>query len=219
VNLFGQLPKLRQPLDHRAPGNAQLPGDLSLLEDAPDAVDTIQEAADRIVRIHSDLKAFIRGEVQEVGLADLNAGIRTTVAMMRRNLPTHVTLSTNLGELPLVRCRPGPLNQVFFNLLKNALDSVGNEGEIRVATRVVDGDIEVVVEDNGVGLPAEIREHVFEPFFTTKEIGKGTGLGLAVCYQVMEQHGGSIRLDMSYKSGARFVLTLPTRQAEKESRS
>ncbi len=105
-------------------------------------------------------------------------------------------MQEDYGSPPLIEASPGQLNQVFFNLLQNAIDAVGGRGVILVQTRYTPGDgyIEVVVQDSGPGVSAEARPHLFEPFFTTQPVGKGTGLGLAISYQIVLDHGGLLRL-------------------------
>jgi signal transduction histidine kinase len=106
---------------------------------------------------------------------------------------------------------------VTLNLLRNAIDALGGTGEVRVCTAVRDGLAELVVADDGPGIPPALRARIFEPFFTTKEVGKGTGLGLAICRQLItENHGGTLELDESVARGACFRVRLPLAPVERE---
>jgi signal transduction histidine kinase len=140
---------------------------------------------------------------------DINEGLRITIAMMRRTNPPGITIEEEFGDLPMVRCQPGQINQVFFNLFQNAADAIGGQAKIRVTTRRTNAGVEVRVKDTGPGVPTEIVHRLFEPFFTTKAIGKGAGLGLAVSAQIAKTHHGSIEFDPSSTPGACFILTLP----------
>ena len=136
-------------------------------------------------------------------------GLRSTVAMFKRSLPPSIVVREQYAPLPSTSCQPGQLNQVFLNLLENARDAVRERGEIAIEARTSGENIVVLVTDTGPGVDPASRPRLFEPFFTTKDVGKGTGLGLAVCYEIMQRHGGAISLDESYPAGARFVVKLP----------
>lgn len=182
--------------------------------DLADATDAMRSAVDRIRRIHEDLRVFIRGGTPERSVGDLNEGLGATVALVSRRLPPGVAIDAALSALPPIAFRPGQLEQVWHNLLQNALDAVGARGRISVRSRT-DGDfVEVSIADDGPGVAAEHRPRLFEPFFTTKAVGKGTGLGLATSHEIVAGHGGSMRLDPDHAPGARFVVRLPASRRE-----
>jgi signal transduction histidine kinase len=180
-------------------------------DDLRDATETMRAAIDRIRQIHGDLRAFIRGGAPEMRAGDVNEGLRSTVALVTRRAPEELRVDLSLEELPETTFQPGQLNQLWHNLLQNAIDAVGARGRVTVRSRVDRGAVEVSVADDGPGVPEADRARLFEPFFTTKEVGKGTGLGLATCYQIVERHGGTIALDAEHRPGARFVVRLPVR--------
>jgi signal transduction histidine kinase len=186
-----------------------------VLQDAPDALDGMQTASERIRSTQADLRAFLRGERPRLTPGDLNLVVHETVELIRRSLPEGTRVEVHGGELPRFCFHPGQVGQVLLNLLRNALDALGPRGEVRVTTSVRDGMVELVVADDGPGIPPELRARIFEPFFTTKDVGKGTGLGLAICRQlVMENHGGTLELDTSVERGACFRVRLPLAEAE-----
>jgi two-component system, NtrC family, sensor kinase len=174
----------------------------------------MEGAIGRMRQIHHDLRTFIRGDTPEHVLGDVNEGLRATVALLSRRIPSDLQLELALDELPRISFQPGQLNQVWHNLVQNAFDALGKQG--RVAIRALcDGDvIEVSIADDGPGVAPEHRGRLFEPFFTTKPIGQGTGLGLATSYQIVARHGGTLSLDPEHHPGARFVVRLPIASAE-----
>ncbi|MGZ3460640.1 MAG: ATP-binding protein, partial [Archangium sp.] len=180
------------------------------LQDTPDVLEAMRQASERIRAIQADLRAFLRGERPRLEPGDLNQAVHEAVALVRRSLPGGTRVELQCGEVPRCCFHRGQLGQVLLNLLRNALDAVGERGEVRVSTAVRDGWVELVVADDGPGIPPELRARIFEPFFTTKEVGMGTGLGLAICRQLItENHGGTLELDESVARGACFRVTLP----------
>lgn len=179
------------------------------MADLDDALAAIETAVRQIQQIHHDLRTYIRGDTPAVESADPGEGLRATIALMSMRLPTGVAIVSTIDALPAIPCQPGQLNQVWMNLLRNALDAVGEAGRIEVTARVVGGHIVVAFADSGPGVDADLRPRLFEPFATTKGPGGGTGLGLATSYQVVARHGGRLGLDDTHVGGARFVVELP----------
>ena len=113
------------------------------------------------------------------------------------------------GDLTIVKCYPQKLYQVFMNLLVNAAQAIEKMGEIRIVTRSMNGYVEIKISDTGAGIPKESLSKVFDPFFTTKEVGKGTGLGLNVAYNIMMKHKGSIDVQSEVGKGTTFTVRIP----------
>ena len=171
-----------------------------------------REGLRRIQQIVKDLREFARLDDGDLQAADLNAGLQSTVNMIRgQALKTKVEIVTNLGEIPLVTCYPGKINQVIMNLINNAIDACENGGEVVVSTEAAPADdaVFLTVKDNGRGIAPEIRDRIFDPFFTTKPIGKGTGLGLSITYGIVRAQGGSICVDSEPGVGSSFTIRLP----------
>lgn len=193
-----------------------LDGDLDPAEQR-DFVLRMKRETSRVHRILRDLLQFARPgadrpEAEEPG--DVAAAIADTVALVRPQKGFHdVVLRTDVQQdLPPVRLSHERFVQVLLNLLMNAADACGRGGEVVVRARAKEDDrseVEVSVTDTGPGVPPEMKERLFEPFATTKEVGKGTGLGLAVSRGLVEAAGGSLILDDGYTQGARFVIRLP----------
>lgn len=130
-----------------------------------------------------------------------------------------IDVKTRLGELPPVECHSGKLNQVFLNILTNAVYAINKRypekkgGELSIETGVnEDETVFIKISDNGIGIPAEIQDKIFEPFFTTKGVGEGTGLGMSIAYNTIARHHGKIEIDSEVGSGTTFKLVLPVNQ-------
>src|SRR5690606_30504998 len=169
-----------------------------------------REGTQRVKQIVADLRTFSRMDQAELQEADLNEEIERTIALMEPRAKCGVAVERDFGELPRVRCHAGQLNQVFMNLLINACDAMGDKGRIAVRTRALDpGRVRLEFQDEGPGIPPEMRDRVFEPFFTTKPVGQGTGLGLSLSHGIIERHGGRIWVESEPGAGSRFVIELP----------
>jgi two-component system NtrC family sensor kinase len=138
----------------------------------------------------------------------------STLNVVWNELKYKATVRKEYGELPEVQCYPQQLNQVFMNLLVNAAQAIKTKGEITIRTRLVDGDVEISIGDTGGGIPPEHLARIFDPFFTTKEVGKGTGLGLNVAYNIVKKHHGAIDVTSKVGEGTTFTIRLPVNQEE-----
>jgi len=170
----------------------------------------------RIQKIVEGLRDFAHLEEADFQEADLNAGVRSTVDLMRTLAEgRQVILETDLAPIPRMDCYPAKLNMVLQSLISNAIDASPPGGRVVVSTRPVGTGIEVEVADGGSGIPVEIREKVFDPFFTTKPIGKGTGLGLSISYGIVKDHDGTIDFESIPGQGTRFTVRLPLKGASR----
>jgi signal transduction histidine kinase len=156
-----------------------------------------------------NLKDFAHPGEQKLKYADINKNMESTLNVVWNELKCKARVVKEYGDLPEVRCYPQQLNQVFVNLLVNAAQVIEKEGEIRIATRALDGKVEIKISDTGKGIPEENLSKIFDPFFTTKEVGKGTGLGLNVAYNIIEKHKGTIDVESTVGKGATFTIRLP----------
>jgi two-component system, NtrC family, sensor kinase len=180
-----------------------------LYEDFPQLIEESLEGAVRIRKIVSDLKDFAHPGEQERTAADINQGLETTINIVWNEIKYKAELVRDYGDIPPVISYPQQINQVFMNLLVNAAQAIKKDGEIVVKTRHVDDHVIVQISDNGCGIPEDIKPKIFDPFFTTKEIGKGTGLGLNMAYNIIKRHNGSIEVASSADSGTTFTIILP----------
>jgi len=157
-----------------------------ITEDIESLIRESLDGADRVKMIVQDLKSFSRVDEAEHKSADINAGLESTINMVWNELKYKSTLVKEYGDIPMTKCTPGQLNQVFMNLLLNAAHAIEKQGEIRVRTWLEGGLINIAISDTGCGISNENQSRIFEPFFTTKEVGKGTGLGLSIAYDILK---------------------------------
>ncbi|AFZ07370.1 GAF sensor signal transduction histidine kinase [Oscillatoria nigro-viridis PCC 7112] len=183
-------------------------------EDFGKLLNSMREGSGRIRSIVMTLRNFSRLDHAELKPVDLNEGLESSFLMLQNKLKTHIKIDKQYGSLPPVQCHASQINQVFYNLLDNALDalqSTTKPGELTIRSWQSEPDLVTIsIRDTGTGIPAEIQDKIFDPFFTTKPVGKGTGLGLSVCYQVIVQaHGGKIRCVSQVGEGTEFIVELP----------
>jgi two-component system NtrC family sensor kinase len=173
-------------------------------------LDRSREGLRRIQQIVKDLRDFARLDESDLHEVDLNAGIQSTVnIVLGKAKKKRVTVDMELSPLPLVAVFPAKINQVVMNLVSNAIDAAPEGGRVLVKTAQQDNYIRISVQDNGPGVPANIRGRIFDPFFTTKPIGEGTGLGLSISYGIVQDHGGAIEVTDAPGGGAMFNVLLP----------
>ncbi|NEQ47352.1 MAG: PAS domain S-box protein [Leptolyngbya sp. SIOISBB] len=182
--------------------------------DLPKTLSSMQTGSDRIRQIVSSLRNFSRLDEAGSKAADLHEGIENTLVILNHRLTSDIEIVKHYGTLPLIDCHPAQLNQVFMNILTNALDALQAHAvttpRITICTAAIaQQQVRIVISDNGPGIPAEIRDRIFDPFFTTKPVGDGTGLGLGICYQIVEKHQGQIQVKSSADQGTEFIITLP----------
>lgn len=174
----------------------------------------------RIQQIVKDLRDFARLDESDLEECDLNAGITSTLNIIQGHAKRkEVRLLPELQPLPPVRCYPAKINQVVMNLVGNAIDASHLAGEVHIRTRQEGPNVILEVQDNGSGIPKEIREKIFDPFFTTKPPGEGTGLGLSISYGIIHDHGGSIELQSEVGKGTLFRIKLPIKSEIKNASS
>ena len=181
-----------------------------ILDDSPNLIKESQEGTERIKRIVIDLKDFAHPGEDKVQTIDINKGIESTLNIVWNELKYKAEVKKEYGHLPLVKGYPHQLNQVFMNLLVNAAQAIEKRGEIRIATRAVDGYVEIEISDTGVGIPKQDLLKIFDPFFTTKGVGKGTGLGLSMAYNIIQKHKGTIDVESEVGKGTTFIIRLET---------
>ncbi len=179
-----------------------------IIDDTGDLINETLDGADRVKNIVQGLKGFAR-MTNESMLANINEGIESTMHIIWNEIKYKATLVKELGDIPLTKCNPGQLNQVFMNLLVNAAQAIELKGVIRVKTWVENGNIFISIGDTGSGISPESLTKIFDPFYTTKEIGKGTGLGLSISYDIIKKHGGEIKVESQVGIGTTFTMYIP----------
>lgn len=201
-----------------------------ILEDLPQLLSSMKEGTKRICQISNSLRTFSRSDTTLKVAFNIHEGIDSTLMILRHQLKAkdnrpEIQVIKEYEALPLVECYPGQLNQVFMNIIANAIDALevlnGKETsaqaeeklpQIIVRTLVSEDEtkVEIRIADNGMGIPEEIQQRVFEHLFTTKAVGKGTGLGLSISRQIVEEkHGGKLYFRSSLNVGTEFIIELP----------
>ncbi|MCF4965741.1 trifunctional serine/threonine-protein kinase/ATP-binding protein/sensor histidine kinase [Nostoc sp. CMAA1605] len=198
------------------------------IEDLPKMLDSMAMACDRLKNISTSLRTFSRADRDYKVPFNLHEGIDSTILILKHRLKTNeqrpaIEVITNYGDLPQVECFPGQLNQVFMNILANAIDALDESSHARsfaeiqahpnsitITTSMADKYAKISITDNGKGMSAEIQQKIFDHLFTTKAVGKGTGLGLAIAKQIVEDtHGGKLTCHSVVGKGTEFVVEIP----------
>jgi len=197
-------------------------GDIDIeftLEDLPNLLKSMQISTERIQDISISLRNFSRSDARSKVKANLYDGLESSLIILHHRLKASGTrpkieVIKNYGDLPSIECYPGLINQVFINILANAIDAVEESlaatPQIQIQTGVVERNVVIRIVDNGVGMPVEVQQKVFNQLFTTKAIGKGTGLGLSIAHEIVEdKHGGKLSFTSEMGKGTEFVIALP----------
>lgn len=166
------------------------------------------DGAERVKNIVQDLKGFARIS-EERRLADINEGLESTLNVLGNELKYKAVVEKEYGNIPMIFCNLGQLNQVFANLIANAADSIDGHGKIKISTWADGKDVFIEIMDSGCGMTPEVMTKIFEPFYTTKDVGLGTGLGLSVSYEIISKHGGKITVESEIGKGSIFTVSLP----------
>ena len=194
-------------------------------EDLPHMLNSMKIGTERIRSIVLSLRNFSRLDESDKKMADIHEGMENTLLLLSNRIKNGVYIVKKYGKVPSVECYPSQLNQVFMNLLSNAIDALNEidrlDKIITISTGVVreNGDkvLKVAIADNGPGIPDSIQDQIFNPFFTTKPVGKGTGLGLAISYKiVVDGHGGSIKISQPPGGGTEFLIKIPISNEHQE---
>ena len=184
-----------------------------ILEDSIDLLHDSAKGMERIARIVADLKAFSNVDRASEEYADINNCLHEAVSMVQTQLPAGINFRFDLLPLPSFVCLPGHINQLFFNVIRNAVLAIkdaGRPGEVKISSEADDEGILVRIHDTGVGMTKEQLEHAFEPFYTTRPVGSGVGLGLATARNVIQAHSGRISLDSQPDVGTTVTMFFPT---------
>lgn len=175
----------------------------------------IYEGASRTAEIVKGLRIFSRLDEDDLKRTDLNEGLESTMIIANNLLNTHINVVKEYGDLPLVECYAGKLNQVFLNIISNAAYAIEKQfgttegGELKLQT-FVDGETVVIkISDNGIGMNEDTMRKIFEPFFTTKDVGEGTGLGMSIAYNTIKKHHGQLLVKSELGKGSEFTMMIP----------
>ncbi|MBN1184428.1 MAG: GHKL domain-containing protein [Bacteroidales bacterium] len=196
---LSRINELKRQIDYK-----KLMNNIALL------MDRISQGIDRTVDIIKGLRTISHLDIEDLKSADIGSIINDALILLENHIPKRVKIIKNFRELPYIKCFPGRLEQVFVNIIGNAIDSISKKGTIEISVDSAnENDVLVIIKDNGVGIAEDIKSKVFDPFFTTKDVGKGSGLGLAISYSIIKKHSGRIEFDTKPGEGTEFRIYLP----------
>jgi len=180
-------------------------------DDLAKLLNSQKQAADRIRNIVLSLRNFSRLDQGEIKSVRLEEGLDSTLQMLHHHCKDRITVEKDYALNEMVECYAGELNQVFMNILANAIQAIPDKGSIFITTAKMNDQAVVSIADTGTGMPDEVRKKIFDPFFTTKEVGEGTGLGLSISYGIIEKHQGMLTVESELNRGTRFIIAIPLR--------
>lgn len=188
-----------------------------ILQEIDQLLRGMEDGAKRTVEIVKGLRLFSRVDEQDVKKVDIHDGINSTLVLLNSAMAGKIKVNKEFGNIPMVECLAGKMNQVFMNIITNAIHALLDHAKIAeptltIRTSLLGEKIKIEIEDNGPGMPSHVKQRIFEPFFTTKAVGKGTGLGLSIVYTIIENHKGTLHVDTAEGRGTNFIITLPIYQ-------
>ncbi|MBY0424780.1 MAG: GHKL domain-containing protein, partial [Cytophagales bacterium] len=202
---LGDMETLKQDMDYEY-----------LIEEVNMLLNGIQEGSSRTAEIVKSLKNFSRLDESDFKKANIIEGIESTLLLLNSSISdAKIKLSKQFDDVPSIECQSGKLNQVYMNILNNAIYAVKakksppEEGKISIKVQKLEGSISIEFYDNGIGMSEKTKQKLFEPFFTTKDVGEGTGLGLSIVHTIIESHQGTIAVDSTEGVGTTFTINLP----------
>jgi two-component system NtrC family sensor kinase len=175
----------------------------------------IEDGAMRTAEIVKGLRVFSRLDENDLKRTDINEGIDATLTLLNPEISRSIELVRNFENIPKIECFPGKLNQVFMNILNNAIYAIKEntqrieKGKLEITTTFDNQFVRISIKDNGIGMSEEVRKKIFDPFFSTKPVGKGTGLGMSITFSIINDHRGVINLHTEYSVGTEFIIQLP----------
>jgi signal transduction histidine kinase len=181
-----------------------------------EVVNAIKEGATRTAEIVKGLRSFSRLDETELKQANIHDGIDNTLVLLNSKIERdRITVIKDYdSSVPEIECFPGQLNQVFMNILGNAIDSIIDKGTVTIETKNFESEVQVKIKDTGKGMSEEVKAKIFQPFFTTKGLGEGTGLGLSITFGIIDKHGGKITVDSAPGKGTTFTILIPKKHQQ-----
>lgn len=180
-----------------------------LKEDLPALIKSCRDGAERCKQIIIDLKNFSRLDEAMLKDIDIHDGLDSTLNILSGKLKNRAIIHKNYGNLPKLSCFAGQLNQVFMNIIDNAVHALKDNGEIFIDTSYENNNIIVKIADNGTGIDKDVLPRIFDPFYTTKPVGEGTGMGLSISYKIIKKHNGKIDVRSEKGKGTQFIISIP----------
>lgn len=214
LHMTKETPKISQQLNKISEKQEEI--DLPFVkQEIKQLIKGIEDGAERTAEIVRGLRTFSRLDESELKVANVHDGLNSTLILLRNNMPPYFRIERKFLAKGDIECFPGKLNQVFMNILNNAIQAIEEKKQkeaeewILISTLDIGDKMQVRIKDTGIGMTEEVKHKIFEPFFTTKSVGVGTGLGMAIVFKIIEEHFGKIEVESEPGKGAEFILTLP----------
>lgn len=190
-----------------------------LIEETAELLKAVESGAKRTAEIVKGLRIFSRLDKDVLHIADVHELLEATLIILKDQYKYHIEVKKDYQAIRYIECYPGKLNQVFMNILSNAIHAIEGKGVIFISTATQflgeeKGAITISIRDTGKGMSKETQEHIFEPFYTTKSVGKGTGLGLSITKDIIDKHKGKIEVSSELGGGTSFLITLPIKHTK-----
>ncbi|MEZ4888243.1 MAG: ATP-binding protein [Chitinophagales bacterium] len=191
-----------------------------LIDETTELLKAVESGAKRTAEIVKGLRIFSRLDKDVLHIADVHELLEATLIILKDQYKYRIEVHKDYQAIRQIECYPGKLNQVFMNILSNAIHAIEGKGQIFIntATVLVEGSdyvITIKIKDTGRGMGTGVQEHIFEPFYTTKDVGKGTGLGLSIVKDIINKHNGTIEVESEIGNGTSFLITLPIKQPKR----
>lgn len=182
------------------------------IESIPQLISDIKLGSERTSYIIRGLMTFTSSDKNVKKQYNIHEGINSSLMLLKNRITDDIVIKRKYNKkIGMIKCFPSQLNQVFWNILSNAIEALEGKGKITIETSMPFGKLVISIKDNGIGMTKKIKRRIFDPFFTTKEVGKGIGLGLSISYGIVEKHGGEILVITAPKRGSEFRIILPKR--------
>jgi len=172
----------------------------------------IEDGAMRTSEIVKGLRNFSRLDQNVFRKANLNESLESTLTLLHSSYKDRIEITRQFGPIPEVDCFPGQINQVFMNILSNAIQAIPAEGTIFIRTWQANDMVKISIRDTGTGMREDVQKKIFDPFFTTKDVGKGTGLGLSISFGIIQKHNGELEVFSKLDEGTEFLIRIPIQQ-------
>ena len=202
---------LKKTLKAYIQGYSEEPAE-ELEEDIYNMISAIEEGAKRTSTMVQSLQLFSREDTENYIEADIIKGLESTFKLLSNKLNESVFIEKEFEKKEIIIfCFPGQLNQIFMNILLNAIQAIKREGTIKVGVKELEENIVIAISDNGIGIPDDKKQKIFDPFYTTKQDQEAIGLGLSITFEIIKKHKGSIEVEDNIPNGTKFIITLPKR--------
>ncbi|MBK8805414.1 MAG: DUF4154 domain-containing protein [Bacteroidales bacterium] len=201
-NMINEIEELKVNIDYKI-----------VKEELNTLIDSVNKGVKRTIEIVSGLRSFSRLDEDTLKKVNIAENLESTITLLEHRIKNKITIKKDFAQKLEIECYPGPLNQVFMNILSNAIDAIPNKGIIAISIlQTDDNTVKICIKDNGDGIKKENLHKIFDPFFTTKDVGKGTGLGLSITFGIIQKHNGIIAVESEIGSGTEFIISLPIHQ-------